>query len=128
MCFISAFFIQIFCSKKEPINWNEIASFKLYESISYEDFQKMDETELSSHMAKDIDVSLIKPQILKFEKTSDIWLWKGEKYAVAGFKNGNKLKLKISWYGGFFSIIGTKDSYTLKQTADIESWQSLLAH
>lgn len=88
----------------------------------------MDETELSSHMAKDIDVSLIKPQILKFEKTSDIWLWKGEKYAVAGFKNGNKLKLKISWYGGFFSIIGTKDSYTLKQTADIESWQSLLAH
>jgi hypothetical protein len=118
-----SFFIK---QKKNRINWNELESFEIFVSIEQKDFVKLELSELSGYPTHKIELGKIKPLLLKFEKNSDIWLWKGEKFAIAKFKNGSFFKLKISWYGGFLTILDNKQSYKLSIQSDVNEWQNVL--
>lgn len=47
----------------------------------------------------------------KYEKS--IVLWKGSNLAVVQMKDGKKIKLAISYYGGFFKVVGDDGYYLL---------------
>jgi hypothetical protein len=38
-------------------------------------------------------------------------IWKGDKFGIIHMKDGNELKIRVSNYGEFFSIIGIDGYY-----------------
>ena len=55
-----------------------------------------------------------------------ITLWKGRQYGILILKNGKKIPIAISVYGGFFNRLDTGDTYYISEEKRVE-WQKIIS-
>jgi hypothetical protein len=112
---------------KEKINWTDLTSLRLYE---HTDKDKISLTDSDIEKMKFVEVGIDEVQFFLNQSTpigKKAYLWKGSYLAIATFKDGQKKKLKISCYGGFFMDITTKEYYEIKNETWRNGWDSLCA-
>lgn len=66
-------------------------------------------------------------EILKMAKMkrNSFYIWKGDKKGILTFKNGKKIEMKISYYGGFFYLPDLKTYYEIPKQHR-EKWEELI--
>ena len=109
--------------EKMKLNW-DIDSVRVYAFYDLGEMRKLAETELAnkkSALVTDPRLSELFSHALYNEKSA---LWKGGHLGIVSFKDGFKLKIAISHYGGFFYILGQKGYYYF-ENQDRELWEDL---
>ena len=103
------------------IDWTQLTSFRIYDnktfpqdkdinSFSDNDIREMNFIETDLIEAKNI-LSKAKPLGNKN------YIWKGHHFAMAIFANGQKRRIQISVYGGFFKDLTGNQYYEFKDEA-----------
>jgi hypothetical protein len=123
------FFLLIVClsrwgCKAEPVDITSLATQT--ESITVYDLEglswrKYSEQELQQAFQAPFDVTLFRELASKAKFEDKGVLWKGSSLAVLEMKNGAKQGLALSYYGGFFKIIGA-DGYFYFEGDDREKF------
>lgn len=107
--------------KPANLHW-DVKSVTFYDVYEFNGVDKMSDKELDSLRL----VKIEDPQLTHlFSKLSfsDKWaLWKGAQLATVDLANGQKIKIKVSNYGNFFSILGQKGFYFFEDHEDKKLW------
>ena len=105
---IGSIFINVIKNKGDRTNYlDKVESVTIYSidtqtSMNY-DRKKLSETGLST-------IYNPKDYFSKITYKDEIVIWKGDKFGIVHMKDGSELKIRVSNYGEYFSIIG-KDGY-----------------
>jgi hypothetical protein len=113
---------------------SEIESLTVYDTETYQS-EKVDEEIVSSI----VDLEQLEGEIRSFKVAENIVktlfpkakykpefvLWKGDKLGMAKLKNGDEIKIRISFYGSFFAIVGIEGYYVFDD--DIQNqWEKAI--
>lgn len=106
--------VIILITKEEKIPWlDNVESITIY-SIDAQTGIDYDIKELSQAAFTTIDNP--KDYFSKITYKNEMVLWKGDKFGIIHMKDGSELKIRISNYGVFFSIIGQDGYYIYEKT------------
>ena len=112
--------VLISCGQTK-IDWTQLSSFRIYD---YKTFPR--DKDINSFSDNDIrEMNFIETDLLQAKKIlskskplgNGIYLWKGHHFAMATFANGQKRRIKISVYGGFFYDLTRKGYYAFNDGA-----------
>lgn len=114
----------------EKINWTNLTSLRIYDYKTYPEgkniytFSDKDIAEMN-FIETDIEETreIFQKSILLKYKT---YLWKGHHFAIATFSDGQKRRIKISVYGGFFMDLMSKEYYQLIE-GQRQEWNTFFA-
>jgi hypothetical protein len=106
------------CSKNK-IDWENLTSFRIYNFKSFPEgkdintFSDKDIAEMN-FIETDLDEArkILQKSLPLGNKT---YLWKGHHFAIATFSDGQKRRIKISVYGGFFMDLKNQEYYEFKE-------------
>jgi hypothetical protein len=96
------------------------------ESVVVYDVEGLRKKEYSNEELKSEFHASFKPELFKkhmpLAKYSNEWvLWKGSRLAIAQMNDGKKIHLALSYYGGFFKVLGY-DGYFYFEGEAKEAW------
>lgn len=112
--------------KSEPadLSW-DVESVTFYNVYEFNAVGKISNEELNSLESVKVKDPRLTDLFSKVSFTNDWALWKGAQLATVDLKNGQKIRIKVSNYGHFFSIIGQKGFYFFEHPEDQKLWDYL---
>lgn len=101
------------------IDWTELTSFLIYDTLPQDkDIISISDNDIQGMNFIETDLVEAKRILVKAESIGNkFYLWKGHNFAMATFTNGQKRRIKISVYGGFFMDLTTNEYYKFKYQA-----------
>ena len=120
MLALLTFLLLISCGRTK-IDWTQLTSFRIYD---YKTFPQ--DKDINSFSGNDIrEMNFIETDLVEANKVlskakplgNKTYLWKGHHFAMATFANGQKRRIQISVYGGFFKDLTGKRYYEFKDEA-----------
>lgn len=110
---------------------SEIESLTIYSTSTYtwndsEGKEIININEISDDIDRyEIDKQTINKIFSKVLYKPEHVLWKGDKLGIAKLVDGSEVKIRISYYGGFFSIIGIEGYYLIDDSLRQE-WDDII--
>lgn len=114
------------CKNETCFDWKDIKGFKLYKFDNNKSVELTTWKEIEQMRYVEADITETKELFSKSECTGNkFYIWKGERLGVVEFKNGEKRKVKISWYSSLFYDPEGKRFYEFKNGAK-EEWEGFI--
>jgi len=107
-----------------------IESIEVYYIESYQDRGDgskvlTDISMLNDVASFEIEKSELKDIMNEVNYNKDMVLWKGDRFAIAHLDDETSIRLRISYYGDFFSVIGYEGYFYFEEEYK-EQWRSLV--
>lgn len=110
--------------QKMKLNW-DVDSVRVYAFYDLGEMRKFTEKELENQKSTLITDPRLSELFHHALYNENYALWKGGHLGVVNFKDGFKMKIAISHYGGFFYIIGQKGYYYFEDPKNRQLWEDL---
>jgi hypothetical protein len=106
---ISAIFIFENKNKRDKTDYlDKVKSINIY-AVDTQTGMNYDKKKLSDLGFMTIDN--LKDYFFKIIHKDEIVIWKGDKFGIVYMKDGSELKIRVSNYGEFFTVIGEEGYY-----------------
>jgi len=103
--------LRLFRASKDRIDTNLFKTVEIYHLDAF----KYQEQELAYSKKVNLDENTTKSIFGGSTYRNREILWKGNFLGIVTLKNGEKLKIAISFYGGLFKILGKQGSYKMSE-------------
>jgi len=100
-----------------------IESITIYDLDGFRELE-YSQNELEKATKASLDIILFRELAPLTHYSSSSPLWKGSSLAIVKLNNGKEIKIAISYYGGFFSILGQKGYYYFEDSAK-DKWNNI---